>query len=162
MKTKARFYKDSLFHCYIMLTDEQIIVVYRTYLAIWNKNEDAGFDEKAQSVLSNNSIASEEEFRTALKSFRDSISDEVLFPVDFNSLSEIQIEDDRIMIIVSPVTIWDEWEQLFLTKVGETGGKMPLLYIACGTSEKQSRERAERLLDFLTTQKTKNEKDSNN
>jgi len=51
-----------------------------------------------------------------------------------------------VKYIISPITTYNEWEDLFETKVGKNGEGMPLHYIVYGKTEKESRERAERLI----------------
>jgi hypothetical protein len=52
--------------------------------------------------------------------------------------------------IISPVTLWDEEEQQFSTKLGIEGRNMPLHYTVWGKTESQSRSRAEKLAEILT------------
>ncbi len=52
-------------------------------------------------------------------------------------------------IIVSPVTVFDEDNMLFETKVGEKNGKMDLLFSAWGSTEKESKDRANELVKLL-------------
>ena len=49
---------------------------------------------------------------------------------------------------ISPITSYDEEEELYYTKVGVKGGD--LFYTAWGKTEKGSRDRAEDLLLHLT------------
>ena len=49
--------------------------------------------------------------------------------------------------IISPITTYDEDEQLYYTKVGVDN--MQLHYIVCGQSKSISRERAENLVSLL-------------
>ncbi len=57
-------------------------------------------------------------------------------------------------IIASPVTVFEEENELFETKVGEKNGKMDLLFSAWGATEKESKDRANELavlLNFVAT-----------
>lgn len=51
--------------------------------------------------------------------------------------------------IISPVTTFDEDEELFLTKVGLDAPGMPLHYIVCAKTELQSRVMANLLVSIL-------------
>jgi hypothetical protein len=51
--------------------------------------------------------------------------------------------------IISPVTTFDEEQELYATKVGMEGKLMPLYYIAFGNTEAHSRSRAEILVEIL-------------
>lgn len=52
-------------------------------------------------------------------------------------------------IIASPVTVFDEENELFETKVGEKNGKMDLLFSVWGSAEKESKDRANELVKLL-------------
>lgn len=52
--------------------------------------------------------------------------------------------------IISPVTVYDEEQGQYATKVGVEGNTMMLHYTVWGLTEIQSRERAERLGQILT------------
>ena len=68
----------------------------------------------------------------------------------YRNYKKIQI--NKIMkykYIISPVTIYNEDEQLYETKVGLNSKDMPLHYIVCGKSESISRERAQQLAELL-------------
>ena len=51
--------------------------------------------------------------------------------------------------IISPVTSYDQDEELWFTKVGTDGKGMPLLFICAGKTEEESRGRAEKLITLL-------------
>ncbi len=53
--------------------------------------------------------------------------------------------------VVSPVTVWDEESYSFQTKIGEKSKLYPLSFIACGSSERESREKAEHIVNLLKT-----------
>lgn len=59
--------------------------------------------------------------------------------------------------IISPITTWDEEEERWATKVGIEGKTMPLHYTVWGSTEQESRERAERLAEILTAHYSKNQ-----
>jgi hypothetical protein len=52
--------------------------------------------------------------------------------------------------IVSPVTLYDDEQEQFSTKLGVEGKTMPLHYTVWGTTEIESRERAARLGEILS------------
>lgn len=52
-------------------------------------------------------------------------------------------------VTASPVTVFDEDNMLFETKVGEKNGKMDLLFSAWGSTEKESKDRANELVKLL-------------
>ena len=54
-----------------------------------------------------------------------------------------------ISYVISPVTLYDNDEQLYYTKVGLKGKNMDLLYTAWGKSAYESRVSAEKLMDIL-------------
>lgn len=58
--------------------------------------------------------------------------------------------------IISPVTVYDEEQGQYATKVGVEGNTMMLHYTVWGLTEPQSRERAERLGQILTAHYTNN------
>ena len=51
--------------------------------------------------------------------------------------------------IISPVTSYDQDEELWFTKVGTNGKDMPLLFISAGKTEEASRENANKLVELL-------------
>jgi len=51
--------------------------------------------------------------------------------------------------IISPVTSYDQDEELWFTKVGTNGRDMPLLFISAGKTPEESRERAEKIITLL-------------
>jgi len=53
--------------------------------------------------------------------------------------------------IISPVTTYCEEQDLFATKLGVKGKNMPLHYTVWGKTAADSRARAERLAEILTT-----------
>lgn len=57
--------------------------------------------------------------------------------------------------IISPVTLFDEEQELWSTKLGVEGKHMPLHYTVWGETELKSRERAERLAEILTAHYSK-------
>lgn len=56
--------------------------------------------------------------------------------------------------IISPVTVYDDEQEQWATKVGIEGKTMPLHYTVWGQTEQHSRERAERLGQILTAHYT--------
>ena len=54
-----------------------------------------------------------------------------------------------ISYVISPVTLYDNDEQLYYTKVGLKGKNMDLLYTCWGKSASESRVSAEKLMDIL-------------
>ena len=51
--------------------------------------------------------------------------------------------------IISPVTSYDQDEELWFTKVGTNGKDMPLLFISAGKTKEESQENANRLVRLL-------------
>lgn len=51
------------------------------------------------------------------------------------------------------ITVYDEWNQLFETKVGLNDKKLTLLYSVWGKSEQDSIEKAKVLVDNLVAEK---------
>jgi hypothetical protein len=51
--------------------------------------------------------------------------------------------------IISPITTLNNESELYETKVGVEGKNMPLHYTVHGKTEKESRERAERLVSIM-------------
>ena len=54
--------------------------------------------------------------------------------------------------VISPVTIWNDDNFTWETKVGEKNKNLPLSYITCGKTEAESRGKAEELVQILITQ----------
>ena len=55
---------------------------------------------------------------------------------------------------ISPVTFYDQDEQLFYTKMGVEGKNIPLHYTVWGKTETESRTSAEKLGEILTAHYT--------
>jgi hypothetical protein len=58
--------------------------------------------------------------------------------------------------IVSPVTLYDDEQEQFCTKLGVEGKTMPLHYTVWGNSEEESRDRAVKLGEILTKNQKEN------
>jgi len=54
-----------------------------------------------------------------------------------------------INFMVSPITVYDEDEELYATKVGEKDRNMDLFYTAWGKNYEESRKNAFKLLQLL-------------
>ena len=52
--------------------------------------------------------------------------------------------------IISPVTSYDQDEELWFTKVGTNGRDMPLLFISAGKTKEESQENATKLVKLLS------------
>lgn len=55
--------------------------------------------------------------------------------------------------IISPVTVYDDEQELFGTKVGEKGKEMALFAIIYGKNEEESRHNAAAVMHFLNSSK---------
>lgn len=79
------------------------------------------------------------------------------FDVNCKPVEVITIKLNKMKkYIISPVTVYDDEQELWATKVGIEGKTMPLHYTVWGQTEQQSRERAERLGEILTAHYTSN------
>jgi len=91
---------------------------------------------------------------TAYKQARLSLPKHIITDPCFKFVDCVELQAEKKTTkkyIISPITTFDEDDQLYYTKVGTEGKEMPLHFIAVGKTEDESKYRAAKIVHEIET-----------